>query len=95
MSDEAADPLATVTAFQLADSFLPVGTYTASYGLESYEIAAYESLIAMAETVGHDTATFRQILKEEEAFVAALRPHVGDVTKRMVALLPTKVDQSV
>ncbi|SFK63216.1 urease accessory protein [Halogranum rubrum] len=30
------DPLATVTAFQLADSFLPVGTYTASYGLEQF-----------------------------------------------------------
>jgi urease accessory protein len=36
VSDEEADPLATVTAFQLADSFLPVGTYTASYGLESF-----------------------------------------------------------
>lgn len=37
MSDESGtDPLATVTAFQLADSFLPVGTYTASYGLEQF-----------------------------------------------------------
>lgn len=29
-------PEATLTAFQLTDSFLPVGSYTASYGLESF-----------------------------------------------------------
>lgn len=29
-------PEATLTAFQLTDSFLPVGSYTASYGIESF-----------------------------------------------------------
>ncbi|WP_255192112.1 urease accessory protein UreF [Natronobeatus ordinarius] len=32
----ATDPASFLTALRLADSFLPVGTYTASYGIEQY-----------------------------------------------------------
>lgn len=36
MSEEREQTNASLTAFQLADSFLPVGTYTISYGLEQF-----------------------------------------------------------
>lgn len=41
-------PEATLTAFQLTDSFLPVGSYTASYGIESF---AQEGIIEGADDV--------------------------------------------
>jgi urease accessory protein len=54
MTDSPADPLATVTAFQLADSFLPVGTYTASYGLEQF----------VAGDVVDDVESLRELLAD-------------------------------
>lgn len=49
MSDES-----TLTAFRLADSFLPVGSYTASYGLEQFvqanDITGAEDLESLLET---------------------------------------------
>jgi len=59
----------------------------ASYSIEHYEIAAYESLILMARAAGRaETAPFEASLREEERFAAELRPLVTDVTRKYVGL---------
>jgi ferritin-like metal-binding protein YciE len=57
------------------------------YSVETYEIAAYTSLIALAEEAGHgrDIETLRLSLKEEERMAEAVFRQIVPVTKGYVA----------
>jgi ferritin-like metal-binding protein YciE len=54
---------------------------------ENYEIAAYRSLIALAEQAGHagDANELRRILREEEAMARWLAENVENVTRDYLA----------
>jgi ferritin-like metal-binding protein YciE len=58
----------------------------ASYAFEHYEIAAYKSLIAMAEAVGdQETASAcRGILRQEEEMARWLDQHLPSVTQQYI-----------
>jgi ferritin-like metal-binding protein YciE len=69
-----------------ADDEVLKGTF-ASVSLEHYEIAAYKSLIAMAEAC-NDRAVAdvcRQNLREEEAMAEFLDSNIGQVTRAYLA----------
>jgi ferritin-like metal-binding protein YciE len=53
------------------------------YSVETYEIAAYTSLIAIAEAAGHakDVPVLRQSLKEEETAAEAVFKQIVPVTR--------------
>ncbi|WP_165795605.1 DUF892 family protein, partial [Methylobacterium frigidaeris] len=57
------------------------------YSVETYEIAAYTSLIALAEEAGHgrDVETLRLSLREEERMAEAVFKQIVPVTKGFVA----------
>ncbi|WP_048427461.1 ferritin-like domain-containing protein [Methylobacterium indicum] len=57
------------------------------YSVETYEIAAYTSLIALAEEAGHtrDIEILRLSLKEEERMAEAVFAQIVPVTKGFVA----------
>ncbi|OAS25511.1 DUF892 family protein [Methylobacterium platani] len=57
------------------------------YSVETYEIAAYTSLIALAEEAGQarDVETLRQSLEEEERMAEAVFAQIVPVTKGYVA----------
>lgn len=57
------------------------------YSVETYEIAAYTSLITLAEEAGQagDVETLRQSLKEEERMAEAVFAQIVPVTKGYVA----------
>lgn len=57
------------------------------YSVETYEIAAYTSLIALAEEAGHsrDVEALRVSLKEEERMAEAVFKQIVPVTKGFVA----------
>ena len=57
------------------------------YSVETYEIAAYTSLIAIAETAGHakDVPVLRQSLKEEERAAEAVFRQIVPVTQGYLA----------
>lgn len=57
------------------------------YSVETYEIAAYTSLIALAEEAGHrrDGETLRLSLREEERMAEAVFRQIVPVTKGYVA----------
>ncbi|AWN54745.1 DUF892 family protein [Methylobacterium sp. 17Sr1-1] len=57
------------------------------YSVETYEIAAYTSLIALAEEAGHqrDIEILRLSLKEEERMAEAVFRQIVPVTKGFVA----------
>lgn len=56
----------------------------ADLAFENYEIAAYRSLIAMAEACGatEERAVFEASLAEEEAMAEWLDAHVGQITRQ-------------
>jgi ferritin-like metal-binding protein YciE len=60
----------------------------ANHGLEAHEMAAYTSLIAMAEEAGQPEhiPTLRQSLAEEEAMAQRVYGLIGPVTKRYMEL---------
>jgi ferritin-like metal-binding protein YciE len=60
----------------------------ANYAFEHQEIAAYLSLITMAETVGDTRAVplLRQSLGEEEAMARWIRDHIEPTTARFMSL---------
>jgi ferritin-like metal-binding protein YciE len=69
-----------------ADDEVLKGTF-ASVSLEHYEIAAYKSLIAMAEACGQSSvvSTCRQILAEEEAMASFLDSSIEEITRTYLA----------
>ncbi|MEW6254863.1 MAG: ferritin-like domain-containing protein [Pseudomonadota bacterium] len=60
----------------------------ADFAFENYEIAAYRSLITMAETGGfaHATPLLEASLRQEEDMAAWLEDHLPDVTRRYLDL---------
>lgn len=70
MSDET-----TLTAFRLADSFLPVGSYTASYGLEQFvqtnDVTDADDLEALLETYLRDMLGPGELVVVRAAHAAA------------------------
>lgn len=60
----------------------------ADHALENYEIAAYRSLIAIAERAGDTTSVtaFRQSLSEEEAMAKRVAEQIEPVTAQYLAL---------
>ena len=60
----------------------------ANYAFEHYEIAAYKSLIAMAETAGiqNTLPVLKQNLAEEEAMAKWLDEHLRSVTLQFASL---------
>ena len=60
----------------------------ANHAFENFEIAAYESLLAIAEAAGQQTALtgFQQSLREEEAMARKVRELVRPTTLRYVEL---------
>lgn len=63
----------------------------ASYAFEHYEIAAYRSLVAMAEAAGEPeiARACEQILRQEEAMAAWIGEHLEDTTRRFIARAET------
>lgn len=58
----------------------------ADYAFESYEIASYRSLIAMAEEVMPDAVpALRESLSEEESMSSWLGEHIEDITRQYTA----------
>jgi urease accessory protein len=53
-SEDGGDASASLAAFQLADSFLPVGTYTISYGVEQFAATDRVETAADLEALLHD-----------------------------------------
>jgi ferritin-like metal-binding protein YciE len=60
----------------------------ANHGFEAHEIAAYSSLIAMAEAAGHQqhVAKLQQSLREEEAMARRVFDLIKPVTMRYLEL---------
>lgn len=60
----------------------------ANYAFENFEIAAYKSLIVMAEdgAFGHSTAFLQQNLREEQAMAEWIDQHLPMVTRRYAQL---------
>jgi len=60
----------------------------ADYAFENYEIAAYKSLISMAEAAGVNRAVapLQQNLREEEAMASWLADHLEGTTQRYLSL---------
>jgi ferritin-like metal-binding protein YciE len=60
----------------------------ANYAFENYEIAAYRSLISMADMAGVSQArtALQQSLQEEEQMARWIEDHLDDTTRRYVQL---------
>lgn len=60
----------------------------ANHAVEAYEIAAYKSLLVMAETAGHSASlpAFRQSLGEEERMAQEMSELAEPITKRYLSL---------
>lgn len=71
----------------MADDEVLKNTF-ASYAFENFEIAAYTSLIAMANAAGYDEAVslLSESLAEEERMADWLRSEVEPITHRYLAL---------
>ena len=61
----------------------------ANYAFEHFEIAAYKSLLTLAEITGHQKANtaLRQSLGEEEQMAQWIDAHLADTTQKYVARL--------
>ncbi len=58
-----------------------------NHAFENYEIAAYKSLIVMAEAAGFTAiAGFEQSLREEEAMARKIKDMVEPITRRYIAM---------
>jgi ferritin-like metal-binding protein YciE len=77
----------TSMAHAAADDEILKNTF-ANAAFENYEIAAYQSLIAMAEHLGIDDAVgpLRESLEEEKAMAAWVQENVPAVTRRYLEL---------
>ncbi len=82
MSDPTGDE-PRLSAFRLADSFLPVGTYTASYGLEQFiqegRVEDGDDLEALLETYLRQQVGPGELVALRAAYAAALAGDVGAV----------------
>jgi len=59
----------------------------ANHAFENYEIAAYKSLITMAESAGFASVSgFQQSLREEEAMARKMGDLVEPITRKYIAL---------
>lgn len=60
----------------------------ANHALENYEIAAYKSLLVVAEAAGHapSLSGFRQSLSEEQAMAQKMSDLAEPITRRYLAL---------
>jgi ferritin-like metal-binding protein YciE len=59
----------------------------ANHGFENYEIAAYKSLLIMAEAAGFTNVTgFQQSLREEQAMAQAVADMIEPVTRKYIQL---------
>ncbi|MBV8097027.1 MAG: ferritin-like domain-containing protein [Acetobacteraceae bacterium] len=58
----------------------------ANFAFENYEIAAYKSLLTLAEATGHNAAltALRQSLQEEEAMARWIDEHIAATTLKFV-----------
>lgn len=58
----------------------------ANFAFEHYEMAAYKSLVTLAEATGHSTAMpgLRQSLREEEAMARWIDEHIKPTTLRFL-----------
>lgn len=63
----------------------------ASYAFEHYEIAAYRSLVAMAETAGEPeiARTCETILRQEESMARWIGDHLEETTRQFMARAET------
>jgi ferritin-like metal-binding protein YciE len=70
-----------------ADDVILKNTF-ANHAFENYEIAAYKSLIAMAEQGGQTNhiGLLQQSLQEEERMAQFLSEKVGEITRRFLSL---------
>ena len=58
-----------------------------NHAFENYEIAAYKSLIVMAEAAGsRHISAFQQSLREEEAMAQKVRDMIEPLTRKYIAL---------
>jgi ferritin-like metal-binding protein YciE len=59
----------------------------ANHGFENYEIAAYKSLLIMAEAASFNNVTgFQQSLREEQAMAQAVADLIEPVTRKYIQL---------
>jgi ferritin-like metal-binding protein YciE len=70
----------------MADEILK-DTFT-NHAFENFEIAAYKSLIAMAEANGHNTCipALQQTLKEEQKTAQLIHDQIEPITRRFMML---------
>lgn len=89
LKDAAASMMGNMAALghAVADDEILKNTF-ADFAFENYEIAAYRSLITVAETGGFSSAVplLQQSLKQEEDMAAWLEDHLPGVTKQYLAL---------
>jgi ferritin-like metal-binding protein YciE len=59
----------------------------ANFAFEHYEIAAYKSLLTLAEATGHSAAltALRQSLSEEEAMARWIDEHLAETTRKFLS----------
>ena len=59
----------------------------ANFAFEHYEIAAYKSLLTLADITGHDAAisALKQSLGEEQAMASWIDEHLAETTRLFVS----------
>ena len=68
----------------------------ANHGFENYEIAAYKSLLIMAEAAGFNNVTgFQQSLREEQAMAEAVANLIEPVTRKYIQLSAQNVKAKI
>ena len=68
----------------------------ANHGFENYEIAAYKSLLIMAEAAGFNNVTgFQQSLREEQAMAQAVADLIEPVTRKYIQLSEQNVKAKI
>ena len=70
------------------ESRAPACIASVNYAFEHYEIAAYKSLLTLAELTGDEPAAaiLHQSLREEEAMAHWIDTHIVDTTRTFAAL---------
>lgn len=67
----------------------------ANHAFENYEIAAYETLLVIANAAGHtDVAPFETSLDEEERMAATVRKMIPECTRKYVSLTAAGSDRA-
>ncbi len=59
----------------------------ANFAFEHYEIAAYKSLLTLADVTGHSAAVnaLKQSLSEEESMARWIDEHIADTTRKFIS----------